>query len=197
MKKECVGHVQKRVGNRVRKLKKRVKSLGGRGKLTDRLIDRLQNYYGIVIRSNKGNLQAMKKAVQASLFHVASSAANQWHDHCKTGSDSWCLYQRDHANNTSLYKPSTGLPLSVIKELKPIYVELSDDKLLSKCLDGKTQNQNESFNGCVWNRLPKTTYVGFKQFQFGLYDAVAVFNMGPKYWYYSWKIYSRRMHTEK
>lgn len=43
---ECIGHVQKRVGCRLRKLKKTVCGLGGKGKLTDVLIDRLQNYYG-------------------------------------------------------------------------------------------------------------------------------------------------------
>ena len=49
----CVGHVQKRVGARMRSLKKRENGLGGRGKLTDATIDRLQNYYGIAIRQNK------------------------------------------------------------------------------------------------------------------------------------------------
>ena len=48
-KKECVGHVQKRVGSRARNLKKRVKGLGGKGKLIERIIDRLQNCYGIAI----------------------------------------------------------------------------------------------------------------------------------------------------
>ena len=37
---------------------------------------------------------------------------------------------------------------------------IANDKLLSKCLDGKTQNQNESLNGMIWNRLPKTVFVG-------------------------------------
>ena len=55
---QCVGHVQKRVGNRCLKLKKKMKGLGGRGKLTKRAIDRLQNYYGIAIRSNANNSHA-------------------------------------------------------------------------------------------------------------------------------------------
>ena len=42
-KKECVGHVQKRVGTRLRELKKEVKGL--KGKLTEKVIDRLQNFY--------------------------------------------------------------------------------------------------------------------------------------------------------
>jgi len=39
------------------------KGLCGRGKLTDTTIDRLQNYYGIAIRSNKNKLEDMKSAV--------------------------------------------------------------------------------------------------------------------------------------
>ncbi|GFX60795.1 uncharacterized protein TNCV_4977711 [Trichonephila clavipes] len=51
---ECIGHVQKRVGARLRKLKSKNKNLSGKGKLTDSFIDRLQNYYGIAVRSNVG-----------------------------------------------------------------------------------------------------------------------------------------------
>lgn len=36
---ECVGHVQKIVGCRLRNLKKREKGLGGKGKLTNNMID--------------------------------------------------------------------------------------------------------------------------------------------------------------
>ena len=57
---ECVGHYQKCVGTRLRKLKKTEKGLGGRGRLTDAVIHRLQNYFGVAIRQNKGNLEAMK-----------------------------------------------------------------------------------------------------------------------------------------
>ncbi|GFS74494.1 uncharacterized protein TNCV_458381 [Trichonephila clavipes] len=43
---ECIGHIQKRVGARLRKLKSKNKNLSGKGKLPDTFIDRLQNYYG-------------------------------------------------------------------------------------------------------------------------------------------------------
>ena len=63
---ECVGHIKKRMGSRLRSLKKRCgkeplgdgKSIGGKGRLTDKLIDSLQVHYGKAIRSNlqsKGN----------------------------------------------------------------------------------------------------------------------------------------------
>ena len=139
---ECIGHVQKRVGCRLRKSKRGKKDFG-RGELKDDVIDRLQNYYGIAIRSNVGKLQSMKSAVFAALFHVASSAENVWHDHCPKGSSSWCGYQRDISDKTSLYKPGVELSKDAVKALKPIFLELSDDKLLKKCLHGKTQHANE------------------------------------------------------
>ena len=121
-KRECIGHVQKRVGTALRKLKRENPGLGGRGKLTDGTIDKLQNYYGIAIRSNVGNLAGMKKAIHASLMHCASSESCPLHDHCPPGSTSWCRYQQDKANKTSLYKHGLGLPLPVISKLKPEYV---------------------------------------------------------------------------
>lgn len=50
---ECIGHVQKRMGSRLRTLKRKMKGtkledgkvLGGRHRLTDYKIDKFQNYY--------------------------------------------------------------------------------------------------------------------------------------------------------
>ncbi|GFU79723.1 uncharacterized protein TNCV_4037301 [Trichonephila clavipes] len=54
--------------SRLRKLKKSTKGLGGKGKLTDKFIDTLQNDFGIAIRSNVGNLSNMQTAVIAAFF---------------------------------------------------------------------------------------------------------------------------------
>ena len=80
-KMECVGHVQKRLGTRLRKLtadmrNKKLedgKSLGGHGRLTKAEIDSLQRYYGEAIKRNKNNLEAMKKDVWATFFHKGST----------------------------------------------------------------------------------------------------------------------------
>lgn len=71
VKRECVGHVQKRMGTRLRTLKMKSnkkllsdgKSLGGRNRLTNDRIVLNQKYYGLAIRRNKGNLNEMRKAV--------------------------------------------------------------------------------------------------------------------------------------
>ena len=178
---ECVGHVQKRVGCRLRSLKKREKGIGGKGKLTNSIIDRLQNYYGIAIRSNKNNLEGMQAATRAALFHVASSKDHNYHyPHCPTGPNSWCRYNRDQANGTSTYRAGAGLPLMIILKLKPIFHELGSEKLLKKCLHGLTQNQNESFNSMIWDRLLKTKYASMVTLTLCAYDAVANFNIGKK-----------------
>ena len=77
---ECIGHVQKRVGTRLRKLKSTFrgrlsdgKTLGGRGRLTERLINTLQNAMGMAIRQNVGNLYGVKKSVGALLFHYSEN----------------------------------------------------------------------------------------------------------------------------
>ena len=106
------------------------------------MIDKLQNYYGIAIRSSSGNLQAMKRNILANLFHCASSESRPLHTYCPDGADSWCSYNRGKANKTTTYKHGKGLPTAdVIAELKPIYAKLGDDELLRKCLDGETKSK--------------------------------------------------------
>jgi hypothetical protein len=63
--------------------------------------------------------------------------------------------------------------------VKPIYERLSNDALLERCLDGKTQNQNESLNGMIWN-LPKEVFIGSEVLKLGVYNAVAHFNIGSQ-----------------
>lgn len=177
---ECIGHIQKRVGTHLRNLKKCTKGLGGKGKLTDRFIDKLQNYYGIAIRSNVGSLQSMQQAVIAAFYHCCSSNKHPMHGQCPDGVDSWCKYKRSKSLSTTYNDKSIGLPESIINIVKPIYMKLCDQKLLKKCLHGKTQNANESFNGVLWNFLPKLHFVELKTLQLGSYIAVLQFNDGAK-----------------
>lgn len=177
-KKECIGHIQKRVGTHLRSLKSKTKGLSGKGKLTDTFIDRLQNYYGIAIRANVGNLNSMQQNVIAALFHCASNSKNPMHGQCPTGEKSWCFYQRSVAQKTKTYEKYPGLPQSVLNIIKPVYMKLCSRELLEKCLHGKTQNANESFNGVIWQRIPKEVFVSLKTVKLGAYDATIQYNSG-------------------
>ncbi|GFW45676.1 uncharacterized protein TNCV_3246131 [Trichonephila clavipes] len=96
---ECVRHVQKRMGTRLRKLKQMSsklsdgKSIGEKGRLTDRMIDLITTYYGNAIRQNKTCMSDMRKAVWAVYFHIRSSDEEPLHSFCPVGPNSWCKYQ--------------------------------------------------------------------------------------------------------
>ena len=45
---------------------------------------------------------------------------------------------------------------------------------------GKTQNANESFNGTIWERNPKNTFVTLPNLKFAEYDGVAHYNIKMK-----------------
>ncbi|GFU50609.1 uncharacterized protein TNCV_4884661 [Trichonephila clavipes] len=175
---ECIGHIQKRVGTKLRKLRSKRKDLGGRGKLTDAFIDKLQNYYGIAIRDNVNNLQGMQRAVIAEFFHCCSNAKQQMHGQCPVGPDSWCKYQQTVSKDKIYIDKSKGLPPNLINIIKPTYMKLCDQNLLAKCLPGKTQNSNECFNGILWKFVPKDVFVSLTILRLGRYMAVIQFNKG-------------------
>ncbi|GFW33019.1 uncharacterized protein TNCV_1939431 [Trichonephila clavipes] len=120
---ERIGHTQKRVGTKLRKLKSKRKDLGGRGKLTDAFIDKLQNYYSIAIRDNVNNLQGMQRAVIAAFFHCCSNAKQQIHGQCPVGPDSWCKCQEAVSKDKIYIDKSKGLPpnLNCNDDLRPGY----------------------------------------------------------------------------
>ena len=82
---ECINHVQKRMGTRLRRLRQQLGStklsdgLTIKRRLTDKHIDELTGYYGMAIRDNTDNLDGMKKAVWAIYFHKVSSNADPIH----------------------------------------------------------------------------------------------------------------------
>lgn len=77
---ECIGHIQKRMGSRLRTIKKTRKgkvladgkTIGGRNRLTYAAIDTLQSYYGQAIRKNNTSVVDMKKGIWATYYHKLS-----------------------------------------------------------------------------------------------------------------------------
>ena len=183
---ECIGHVQKRMGSRLRSLKKRLgqtrlddgKSVGGTGRLTLGTINRLQVYYGRAIRNNTHDIHQMQNAVMAIWHHSQSTDDNPDHDLCPPGEDSWCGYQKDQALGTSDYEHSNLLPRAVADTIRPIFEDLSDENLLKRCVHGGTQNQNESINALIWQRATKETHSGLNTVELAVYLAVSHFNDG-------------------
>ena len=101
-----------------------------------------------------------------------------YHDNCLKNQNSWCQYQQNMLNRTNSYMDKGGLPLDVHAAILPVYNDLCKRENLSKCLHGRTQNRNESFNGMISNRVPKANHVCIDILGLGIDDAIAHFNDG-------------------
>ncbi|XP_075748767.1 uncharacterized protein LOC142814252 [Rhipicephalus microplus] len=174
-KEECTNHVAKRLGTALRKLPTRLP----RGeKLTDGTIQKLQNYYRIAITNNRGDILKMHRAIWASYFHSSSSNTAGSHRYCPEGATSWCKHRRAEAlgeappDHTPILTKAQGLAVL------PIYKRLTDEKLLVRCIQGKTQNAAESLNSKIWLLCPKTKFASRTTVETAAAMAVLWFNKG-------------------
>ena len=103
-------------------------------RLTDKMINKLQNYYGIAVRACTGKtVPEMKREIGAALFHCCQfNTEEQRHIFCPQTSMSWCKYQLDQVNGTDLFKEKAGIHNKIFKLIKPVFMDLSDDELLKK-----------------------------------------------------------------
>ncbi|XP_070159831.1 LOW QUALITY PROTEIN: uncharacterized protein [Polyergus mexicanus] len=181
-KKECLSHVQKRMGARLRKCKKENKGIGGQNKLTAKMIDKLSVYYGLAIRRNYDSVEKMRDAIWATFHHYSSTTKDPQHQLCPEGPNfkSWCEWQQAKANGTlNRYEQSfKTLSEEVLNAIHPIYKDLSNETLLKRCLGGFTQNTNESYNNLIWRIAPKITNSSARIVETATYIAVCLFNEG-------------------
>ncbi|GFX83482.1 uncharacterized protein TNCV_324311 [Trichonephila clavipes] len=90
-KEECINHVSKRLGTALRFTVKDCRaqgiSLGGKahGSLKEVTIKKLTTYYHKAILRNKGDVNAMKTAIYATLLHSISTDAKPQHSKCPAG----------------------------------------------------------------------------------------------------------------
>ena len=184
---ECIGHIQKRIGSRFRNLRTKHKEalsdgkrISGRGCLTEKLINTLQNLYGIALRQNVNKtVHEMKVAIGAVLYHSTEfKETENCHLYCPRGTDTWCKYWKDKLNNEKQFVEKPGMPIAVYDIIKPIFLDLSNDTLLRKCIHGKTQNANEALNNLIWTKCPKNVYVEREVLEMGVSSAVINFNNG-------------------
>lgn len=119
----------------------------------------------------------MRRNIWATYFHKLSTDKDPQHGLCPVGPDSWCGYRKAEAVG-GIYKHKDSLPQSCLSAINKVYRDLSTDTLLSKCLHGQTQNQNESFNNIIWSKISKSTFVRLDNLTLGVYEAVLSFNVG-------------------
>ena len=186
-KEECVNHVSKRMGAALNHLKDECRvqgqSITGKGKLTNQMIIKIQNYYGRAIKDNAEDVSLMKRRIFAILFHLTSTDKEPKHTHCPPGDKSWCFWQRALSKNEDpgTHKEHETLPVDVGRKLVPIFQRLTNEKLLERCKRNRTQNPNESIHNVIWRFCPKITYVGRKSVESATCMAICQFSVGATF----------------
>lgn len=111
-KEYCIGHVKKTMGSALLACKNKCKgtvllngeTVGGIGRLTDKIIDRVQTYDGCAIRQNKGNEEKIIKAIWAIYYHMILGPSYESlitqhafcpDGNCRDGKDSCCKFKKD------------------------------------------------------------------------------------------------------
>ena len=102
---ECIRHIQKHVGSRLLKMRKdcefeelyedsdddpnyKKKLI----RLTDKNINKRQNYYGIAIRSSTGHHMGLKKSIAAAFYHCCDATSPETQHQFYPKSDTfWCI----------------------------------------------------------------------------------------------------------
>ncbi|KAK3889502.1 hypothetical protein Pcinc_006474 [Petrolisthes cinctipes] len=209
-KEECINHVSKRLGTRLRKLKKEMtitvttktgkemkKSvLGGASQLTDNVINKLTRYFRKGIRRNKDkpntSTHEIRKNVLASYFHASSTDDRPMHKHCPPGVNSWCFYKRGESDKTKLCRRHSDKPgyLSKIpyehrQAILKVYMDLTTEELLKRCMKSRTQNSNESIHSKLWMKVAKHKFAGLRRVNFVSQVLVMEHNFGYEASYFS------------
>lgn len=183
-KKDCINHVAKRMGTTLRgvldKTKAQGESLGGRGRLTQDRIKKIQSYYGYALRSNRNDVPGMKRAVEATLLHMTSTDSAPNHSKCPDGAESWCKYNRALANGEHPPAHKNPLPDCVRVALEPVFARLSNENLLARCSDGMSQNASESLHSVIWTQASKNSNASLNSVKRAVAEAVAVYNQGRR-----------------
>ena len=132
---ECIGHIQKCVGSRLLKMREygELKELYEDSddgddtnskkliRLTDKNINKLQNYYGIAICSSTGDtIWGLKKGIAAAFCHCCATSPGTRHQFCPKSDTSWCKHQLDSINRTNIYTHKPSIYIKLRELLKPV-----------------------------------------------------------------------------
>ena len=140
---------------------------GGKNGLTKKIIDQMQNYYGMAIRAHIGDKDGMIRAIRAIFSHFSNS-----HEYCPGDETTWCKYNRKDPK----YKPKTIAP-EVLKKIEPIFECLSDPEFLERVQRGG-QNPNEALHSLIWLRSPKHIFASPEAIRVSTALAVIQRNIG-------------------
>lgn len=178
-KEECINHVKKRMGTRLRKLVDEMKEervtktgrimkrslIGGKKGLSGTQIDAFTRYYGKAIKDSVGTtVGKMQVKIMSGFYHAISTDENPRHGICDS---EWCIFRKamekkepmpPHKNMRNYLR----LEKKYEDRVRDVFRDLSSPPLLERCLRGHTQNRNESLHSKLWLQVNKAKFAGKK-----------------------------------
>ena len=118
------------------------------------MINKLQNLYGIALRQNVNKtVHEMKVAIGAVLCHSTELREKENPSlYFPQGPETWFKYWMDEIKNTNKFVEEPGMLIAIYEVIKSIFLDLSKDTLLVKCLHSKTQNADEALRNLIWTK---------------------------------------------
>ena len=118
------------------------------------MINKLQNLYGIALRQNVNKtVHEMKVAIGAVLCHSTEFREKENRRlYFPQGPETWFKYWMDEIKNTNKFVEKPEMLIAIYEVIKSIFLDLSKDTLLVKCLHSKTQNADEALRNLIWTK---------------------------------------------
>ncbi|KAL7290794.1 hypothetical protein TKK_0015538 [Trichogramma kaykai] len=142
--------------------------------LTGKVMKQMSINYSLAIQRYPDSLAEMKREIWAGFYHMISTDAEPQHTYCNSD---WCKYLKAQDGNV-VFKHKPALSAEVQELVKPVFEQLTDEKLLRRCLGKNTQNNNECYNKTLWALVPKSTFVGLSVTEIAVQISLATFNEG-------------------
>lgn len=143
-------------------------------KLTDKVIREMSIHYSLAIQRNGTSIEEMRKEIMAGFYHKISTNEFPQHENCNL---EWCKYMQRTAAGVEYEHPPPIDP-EIQDQVKEIYLSLTKEELLERCLGRNNQNNNESYNSCLWQLAPKHLYCGKSVLEIASWISACVFNEG-------------------
>lgn len=142
--------------------------------LTGKFMKKMSINYGLAIQRHPDSLDNMRNEIWAGFYHYISTDDAPQHQYCN---EEWCKYLKAQKHKTP-FKHEPALNSEVQELIKPVFDQLSNEELLTRCLGRNTQNNNECFNKTLWAIVPKQTFAGKSVVEIGVQVSLAIFNEG-------------------
>ena len=150
--------------------------------LSEAMCGQIASYYRLAIQRNKGDINAIIKAIKAIPYHLGANDTNaeEYHRFCPFEQNSWCQYQSAKYDKKPLPHHPNYLSEEAVNIILDLYDEfkLTTTSFIEKIKTSLTSNNNEAIHSVLFDIIPKKENIGDELMRLGSALATVQFNDG-------------------